>query len=41
LFRTKERDYRDNEKLIVQRTQEEVDGILTFLSLQDDNFGNE
>ncbi len=37
LFRAKERDHRDNEKLIVQRSQEEIDALLTFLSLQDDD----
>lgn len=36
-FRAKVRDHRDNDKLIVQRTQEEVDAILAFLSLQDDD----
>ena len=36
-FRLKERDHRDNEKLIVQRSEEEVNAILTFLSLQDDD----
>jgi cytochrome c553 len=39
-FRSKKRDHRDNDKLIVQRSQEEIDAMLTFLSLQDDNFAD-
>lgn len=41
MYRSKERNHRDNDKLFMQRTQEEIDGILTFLSLQDDSFADE
>ncbi|MBL6931697.1 MAG: c-type cytochrome [Rhodospirillales bacterium] len=40
-YRTKQRDHREADKLLIPLTQADIDGILTFLSLQDDTFTGE